>query len=325
MSNEVVSIDEHRYALNKLEVAKGLLRELDGRLSKYEALGIDELVNTLESYQEIGSIEDLNKLKAESKQMSNKKLTLAGELLRKVEQDEVAEKQLEELTPRTDEQLETEVKKDAPEDMNLGEREKVEGEDTPVEEEKDKTEKYDDSEDEDEDEDDEDEDEVSEDSSVEVKFEAAQRKLAQYAKLGTPSEIRACLGKMESLLTNHVEMADKLESYQEIGTVPELIEVCTEFATIKTKQEAARISTAFGIPVEKVTSVIEKTETIADAEKLLRDLFSKHEGEEVQVPEKQKTESAEEVEHASIIGEDKAKDKAESANLSNLAQLIKKL
>lgn len=336
MSIETVSKQEYDQVTRKLEVSKGFLREMDRRLSKYESLGIDELIDTLDGYQALGSIEDLTKLKTESGDMrKGNKPTLAGKLLSKVEQDEVAVKQLEDLVASEEEELKDQVDKDAPPDMNLAEKEKneadTEGEkeesDESCDDSNDKSEDDSEEEEEDEDEDEEDEDDEveEEEAPTEVKFEAAQKRLAVYKKLGSPSELRSLMRKMESLLSSHVVLNEKLESYLEIGTVPELIDVCTDYAKIKTKEEAARISTALKIPVEDVVSTIEKTETVADAEKLLRTLFLKGEGEKTpSLSTKQKSESAEQVERASIV-DDKAKDKSEAANIENLAKLIKKL
>lgn len=321
MSEEMVSKEEHQRVLNKLGVAKDFLRQLDAQVSKYESLDINQKINELELYQKHGSIEEFSKLKSESKVMK-KSPTLAGTLLRKVEQDETT--QNEALKAITETELEEQIDKEAPEDMNLGEKEKVEENESTEDEskDKDKTDSYDDSEDDDEDEDD---DEVDEDASPEVKFEAAQRTLNKYRQLGSLKEIRQVLGKMESLLDSHIETNEKLESYQEIGTIPELIDVCTGYAKIKTKEEAARISTKLNIPVDKVISAIEKTETVGDAETLLTQLFSKNESEEQPKILTPKTESAKDdtIEHGSIVTANK--DKTESANLDNLRQVIKKL
>lgn len=321
-SEETVSLAEHNKLKNKLEVAKNFLKQLDLQVSKYESLDIDALVEDLEKYETLGSVEDLVKLKSESEKMRTKNTpTLAGLLLKKVEQDETPtqEEIKDEILDETltEGELADKIDNEAGEDLaksETSEEEKEESEEEEEEKDSDK-ESYDDSEDDDEDE----EEEEEADAPVEVKFENAQKRLARYKNLGSPRDIKACFNKMESLMISHRKVSGKLESYQEIGSIPEIVQVCTDYAEIKTKQESVRISEKLGIPVEKVASTIEKMESVAEAEKLLGELFSKSESEKEEVKQ---PELKEKVESAVLVGQ---KPKSESDNLANLRQTIKKL
>lgn len=301
-NQETVSKAEFDTLQNKLEVAKTFLTELDNKVSKYEALGIDELVAKVEKYESLGSVEDLGQLKSESATMSQQ-LSLAAKLLKKHEEDAA------DVPAKKDLILESEVE--------LAEAARQAAKGAPdLKLESDDSDEYDDEDD---------EDEELEGDTDELKLESAKKKLESYRQLGSAKDIRKVFAKAESLVNSHTRLSSKLESYQEIGTKDEILQVCNEFATIKTKQESERISAVLGLPIEKVLSTIEKMESVSEAESLLRELFSKSEA----APEKGQLKDKTESEKASLVNNngqlDPVKAKSESANLDNLRQLCKKL
>lgn len=300
---DTVSKAEHDLALNKLEVAKTFLTELDTKVSKYEALGVDELVAKIEKYEALGTPEDLVKLKSESATMSEQ-LTLAGKLLKKHEDDAA------DVPAKKDLVLESQV--------DLDEAAKLVAKGAPDLKLENDDDDYDDEDD---------EDEELEGDTPELKLENAKKKLESYRKLGSRKDIRAVFVKAESLVNSHSRLSEKLESYKEIGSKDEILQICNEYAGIRTKQESERISTDLGLPLEKVLSTIDKMESVGEAEKLLRELFPKSESDSNPVL-KEKTES----EKATIVDDKTVKTqleplqaKTEAANLDNLRQLCKKL
>lgn len=315
--DDQVSREEFNKVNNKLEVAKSFLKELDDKVSKYESLGIPELLDQLKKYESLGSVKELIKLKSESKQMSNAK-GVAKVLLSKLESDEVEKKDLLLEEKTTKEELEKDIEKNA-ENLKLEENEK-------------EADEYDD-----EDLDELDPDEI-EDS--ELKVEAVKKKLKAYQALGSLSDIRKCLTKTESfldihgsftdvakvltksesLLDRHTKVCEKLESYEELGSVEDILQVCNEYASIKTKQESARISQKLRIPLEKVEATIEKMESVREAEQLLTDLFGT-------ANQKSESDDLEKVESAEVVTEktNTEKQKAESGELTTLRQICRKL
>lgn len=55
---------EAEVANQKLEVAKGFLKELDTKLARYESLDIDSMLESLDKYESIGTVDEINALMA---------------------------------------------------------------------------------------------------------------------------------------------------------------------------------------------------------------------------------------------------------------------
>lgn len=110
--------------------------------------------------------------------------------------------------------------------------------------------------------------------------------LARYKELGTLEELEELADRLEESeviskdeAEEIEETKEKLESYQRFGTLSQLEAVATEFEEMKVKQESQRLADEFGIDPETAQNVLAKTESVAQAESILKDLSPKFESQ----------------------------------------------
>lgn len=66
--------DENNYK-SKFEAAKELVKQLDRKVAKYESIDLDEMMDTLQEYESLGTVDELrNKLKSESSEGGSDKM-----------------------------------------------------------------------------------------------------------------------------------------------------------------------------------------------------------------------------------------------------------
>lgn len=139
-----------------------------------------------------------------------------------------------------------------------------------------------------------------------------EEQLAAYQELGTIEEVEELMDAYKNSKEDQADLEEKLESYQELGTVSEMNQLITSYSEMKTKVESERIAEELNIDVSKVTTIIDKFESVAEAEATLRELFGdqthryneKHESdkrEEKVVRRRSKNESSNELTRLSKI------------------------
>lgn len=287
----------------KLEVAKTFLRELDGKLSKYESLDIDSISEALDRYESLGSVADLSLLKTKTEssevttmkdnspkcekcESTNLSLVDGGMLLC----EDCGHKQ-EEVTSATDKVDATAV--------NTSDVAKMEAE------------------------------------------LSAYRQLGSIDDIQRVfTHHDTLIDNHQSLKHESSHSALLLSAYESIGTPAEITEVVEKFEAIQMKFESERIAQDLNISVAKVAITLSKFESVSEAEALLRTLYSKDESDDTAagaevtdettdkkpLPKSETDdEEAEEITEVKPVATDDQKAKAESANLRNLRELCHKL
>lgn len=72
LAGTTMKVESDEDVRKKLEVAKQFLKELDGKLSKYEALNLEAVLDTLEKYESLGSIDELEEVMEKAESMYEK-------------------------------------------------------------------------------------------------------------------------------------------------------------------------------------------------------------------------------------------------------------
>lgn len=109
-------------------------------------------------------------------------------------------------------------------------------------------------------------------------------KVAKLLEDGTEDqgkELNEELDELTSTLVDTIQentdLKEKLESYEAIGTPSDITGALQEYAKVLMKSESERLASTYGVTPEKATQLIEKLESVTEAEEILADLLPKTE------------------------------------------------
>lgn len=230
----------------KVSVLKDFLKNMDGRLAKFESADIDELTELLDRYQGIGDPEKLTSI-------INKLKSIKEEL--NITDTDDFEDVLEYLADKLKSGTQAETNLNQKSEGNEMDQNKVDELQTEVTDLKAKLARY------------------EELGTPEELKEVMDR-------VDETVEDNSSLADANAELSEKLESAgQELEQYREIGTPSEINGLVDTHIEMRTKSESARIAEELGVDADTIAKAINKFESVSEAEEFVRGMFSKSESD----------------------------------------------